>query len=339
MTDVLFSVQDYSISYRTPRGWLKAVNHVSFDLHRGETLALIGESGCGKSTLNFGMMRLLPTNARVDSGAITYRYREGGQVDILRLSKNELRRFRWSECAMVFQAAQNSLNPVIRVRDMFYDTAAAHGINDKKEVQKRSLDLFNKVRLDPERVFSAYPHQLSGGMRQRVLIALSLLLNPQVLILDEPTTALDILTQRSILDVISRIRQELNISIIFISHDLAIAAEIADTVATMYAGEIVETGPVKKIFYEPRHAYTLRLMQASPRLTTGHDDLMSIPGSPPDLIAPPSGCKFHPRCDFATAECRGVPPQLVSVDVNHTVACYHSDEVLAEGLKQDAAAD
>ncbi len=329
MKKVVLSVQDYSVSYRTPRGWLKAVNHVSFDLHEGESLALIGESGCGKSTLNLGLMRLLPSNAKVE-GQILYNYREGGTEDVLRFGTNALRRFRWSECAMVFQAAQNSLNPVIRIRDMFYDTAAAHGITHRREVQERAMDLFFKVRLDPERVFNAYPHQLSGGMRQRVLIALSLLLNPQVLILDEPTTALDILTQRSILDVIARIRSEFNFSIIFISHDLAIAAEIADTVATMYAGEIVEMGPVNEIFYAPRHAYTLGLMQASPRLSTGREELTSIPGSPPDLIAPPTGCKFHERCSFATAECREIPPQLVEAAENHVVACYHADAVLAE---------
>lgn len=329
MGKVVLSVQDYSVSYQTPRGWLKAVNHVSFDLHEGESLALIGESGCGKSTLNLGLMRLLPQNAKVE-GKIIYHYREGGQEDVLRLGQNALRRFRWSESAMVFQAAQNSLNPVIRIRDMFYDTAAAHGITNRKEVQRRAMDLFFKVRLDPERVFNAYPHQLSGGMRQRVLIALSLLLNPQVLILDEPTTALDILTQRSILDVIARIRREFNFSIMFISHDLAIAAEIADTVATMYAGEIIEQGPVQKIFYEPRHAYTLGLMQASPKLSSGREELVSIPGSPPDLIAPPSGCKFHPRCSFATEVCKGEPPRLIAVEENHQAACYHSDAVLAE---------
>lgn len=331
--NVVLSIQDLSISYRTPRGWLKAVSHVSFDLHRGETLALIGESGCGKSTLNLGLMRLLPKNARIESGKMIYRFREGAEEDVLKMSRGRLRYFRWLECAMVFQAALNSLNPVIHVRDMFYDTGRAHGINNPKEIKERALDLFQKVRLDPHRVFNSYPHELSGGMRQRVLLALALLLNPQVVVLDEPTTALDILTQRTILDVLARIRQELGFSIIFVSHDLSIAAEIADTVATMYAGEIVEMGPVREIFYHPRHAYTLGLMQASPRLSAGQEELFSIPGSPPDLIAPPSGCKFHPRCSFARPDCKDKMPVLVEETSDHVVACHESAHVLAESQK------
>lgn len=330
---VVLSVQDLSISYLTRRGALKAVNRVSFDLHQGETLALIGESGCGKSTLNLGLMRLLPSNARIDSGRLLYTYRNGKQIDVLKLSQRRLRVFRWSECAMVFQAALNSLNPVIRVRDMFYDTAQAHGMRNKGQVKLRTLDLFHKVRLDPERVFNAYPHELSGGMRQRVLLALGLLLDPQVVILDEPTTALDILTQRSILDVLAQIRQEFAFSTIFISHDLSIAAEIADTVATMYAGEIVEMGPVQNIFYAPQHAYTLGLMAAAPRLSSTQEDLHSIPGSPPDLIEPPPGCKFHPRCAFAVEVCRHTPPPLEKVGPGHIAACWESEEVLAQSQK------
>lgn len=333
MTTVL-SVRDLSISYRTPRGRLQAVNKVSFDLHKGETLAMIGESGCGKSTLNLGIMRLLPNNARIDSGQILYRYDSGTQVDIASFSLRRLRTFRWQECAMVFQAALNSLNPVIHISDMFYDTAAAHGERNRAKVKKRALDLLEKVRLDGERVFHAYPHELSGGMRQRVLIALALLLEPQIVLMDEPTTALDILTQRNILDVLNQIKAELGFSVIFISHDLSIAAEIADTVATMYAGEIIEMGPVNDIFYKSQHAYTLGLMQASPRLSSGREELVSIPGSPPDLIEPPPGCKFHPRCPFANGPCFHTPPALVGDP--HQVACYEADQVLMESLKYHA---
>ncbi|MBI5931083.1 MAG: ABC transporter ATP-binding protein [Chloroflexi bacterium] len=329
--DVVLSVQDLSIDYLTRRGRLQAVSHVSFDLHRGETLALIGESGCGKSTLNFGLMRLLPKTARTEAGKIVYTDRQNRSINILELNPRALRRFRWSECAMVFQGAQNSLNPVIHVRDMIFDTARAHGMNNRNEVRQRALELFRKVRLDPDRVFNAYPHELSGGMRQRVLIALGLLLNPQVVIFDEPTTALDILTQRSILNVLRDLKEELGFSSIFISHDLAVAAEIADTVATMYAGEIVEMGPVNDIFYEPRHAYTLGLMEASPRLSVGREELEGIPGSPPDLVEPPTGCKFHIRCPLAIESCKTTPPQLERVGAGHIVACYKSNEVLEKG--------
>jgi len=329
-SQVVLSVQDISISYLAHRGRVQAVSHVSFDLHQGESLALIGESGCGKSTLNLGIIRLLPKTASIDTGKVLYRQRDGKVVDVLKFNQREMRAFRWAECAMIFQAALNSLNPVIRVREMAYDTAEAHGHRNRARTRERMLELFRKVRLDPERVFDAYPHELSGGMRQRVLLALGVLLNPQVVILDEPTTAVDILTQRTILEVLKDLRESMGFSIIFISHDLSIAAEMADTVATMYAGEIVEIGPVNELFYRPRHAYTLGLLQAVPKLSTGAEDLFSIPGSPPDLIEPPPGCKFHPRCAFATDRCRTEPPPLVEVAPGHRVACFESDRVLAE---------
>ena len=227
---------------------------------------------------------------------------------------------------MVFQGALNSLNPVIRVSDMIYDTADAHKM-PRKDAEKRAFELFERVRLEPARVFKAYPHELSGGMRQRVLLATALLLRPQIVIMDEPTTAVDILTQRSILDVLKEMRRELNFSTIFISHDLAEAAEIADRIATMYAGEIVEIGPVDEVFYHPHHAYTLSLLNAAPRLSVGKEELDSIPGNPPDLINPPEGCKFHPRCSFATETCKHMKPELKLVDVDHEVACWESDRV------------
>ncbi|MEL7433289.1 MAG: ABC transporter ATP-binding protein, partial [Chloroflexota bacterium] len=257
--DVVLSVRDFSVSYVAQRGKVKAANNISFDLHAGETLALIGESGCGKSTLTLGMLGLLPSAGNIDSGSLIYTYRDGTQVDVLKLSAREKRKFLWSECSMVFQGALNALNPVLRISDMVYDTAKAHGMR-RKEARDTAMDLFEKVRLDASRVFDAYPHELSGGMRQRVLLALALLLRPQVVFMDEPTTAVDILTQRSILEVLKELRAELNFSVIFISHDLAVAAEIADTLATMYAGEIVEMGPVTEVFYRPRHAYTLSLL-------------------------------------------------------------------------------
>ena len=333
---VVLSARDFSVSYLAQRGKVKAVNRVNFDLHEGETLALIGESGCGKSTLTLGMLGLLPSTGSIDQGSLNYTYRDGRTVDVLQMSHRQKRKFLWSECSMVFQGALNALNPVLKISEMVYDTAKAHGMR-RKEARDAAIDLFEKVRLDAERVFDAYPHELSGGMRQRVLLALALLLRPQVVFMDEPTTAVDILTQRSILEVLKELRAELNFSIIFISHDLAVAAEIADTLATMYAGEIVEIGPVEEVFYRPRHAYTLSLLDAAPRLSADSEELQSIPGSPPDLIAPPGGCKFHPRCRFATDICHdNVPiPEKQADNAAHMVSCHHTEQVQQE--RQEAS--
>ncbi len=313
------SVRDLTIEYAARRGKVRAVRNVSFDVRRGEALALIGESGSGKTTLGLGVVKLLPSTAAITSGSIAYwRYGEGGQAtretEVLKLKGNDLRRFRWGECAMVFQSALNALNPVLRISDQFVDTAKAHGylsgFRQGGALSERSRHLLSLVRLDPERVWRAFPHELSGGMRQRVLIALSLLLLPQLLILDEPTTALDILTQRNIMDVLKELRTQLDFSLIFISHDLSLAAELADRVATVYAGKIVETGDVYTIFRSPQHPYTIGLIKAVPTLTSDRAELTSIPGSPPDLIELPSGCKFHPRCPLADDHCRQEEPEL-----------------------------
>ncbi|TMC25447.1 MAG: ABC transporter ATP-binding protein, partial [Chloroflexi bacterium] len=264
--DSVLSVRDLSIIYRTRRGPVQAVRDVSFELRRGETLAIIGESGSGKTTMAVSLIRLSPRTAKITSGQILYRG-EDATIDVTRLDGEELREFRWSECAMVFQAALNSFNPVINIWEQFLDTARAHGMNKTTEVRARSGDLLRMVNLDPDRVLRAYPHELSGGMRQRVLIAMSLLLEPAIVILDEPTTALDILTQRSIIDLLRKLRAQLGFSMIFISHDLSLAAELADRVITMYAGTVVERAAVKDMFYRPRHPYSVGLLRAVPRVT------------------------------------------------------------------------
>jgi peptide/nickel transport system ATP-binding protein len=328
MNDTILQVEDLSIIYRSPRGEVKATTNVSLQLRRGETLALIGESGSGKTTLSLSFIRMLPNSARITQGKILYT-RDGVTRDVLQLSEKEIRRFRWSDCAMVFQGAQNAFNPVLRVRQQFADTAVAHGQTDREWIKKRTLELFKLVRLDPERVFEAYPHELSGGMRQRTLLALGVMLDPQIVILDEPTTALDILTQRAIIDVLKEMQKRLNFSIIFISHDLALAAEMADRVTTMYAGEFVEEGAVDDIFYRPLHPYTLGLIRSVPKLARTQDELMSIPGEPPNLINPPSGCKFHPRCQFASEKCKVDLPVLVEYEPGHLAACWHTDQVVA----------
>lgn len=325
--NVILQVEDVSVVYHSPRGQVRAVSNVSFDLRKGEALALIGESGSGKTTLSLALVRMLAKTARVTSGRVFYT-RDGVTRNVLHLSKRQMRAFRWQDCAMVFQGAQNAFNPVLRIKEQFRDTARAHGKLDEAWVRERTLELFKLVRLEAERVYEAYPHELSGGMRQRSLLALGALLDPQIMILDEPTTALDILTQRAVIDVLKEMQQRLNFSIIFISHDLALAAEMADRVATMYAGQIVEMGNVDDIFYRPLHPYTLGLLRSVPRLSRGEEELISIPGTPPDLIDPPSGCKFHPRCQFATDRCQREAPPLVEHAAGHPAACWHVDQVI-----------
>lgn len=315
------SVQNLSIEYAARRGKVRAIRNVSFDVQRGEALALIGESGSGKTTLGLGVVQLLPTTAKITQGKALY-HRQGTTIDALALKGKALREFRWQECAMVFQSALNSLNPVLKISDQFGDTAKAHGYLQGRALKERAEKLLQMVRLDPDRVWRSFPHELSGGMRQRVLIALGLLLEPQLLILDEPTTALDILTQRNIMDVLKELRTQLDFSLIFISHDLSLAAELADRVATVYAGKIVELADVTTTFQSPAHPYTIGLINAVPTLKGAKEDLTSIPGSPPDLIELPSGCKFHPRCPLADAQCQRDEPELAEIASGHQVACW-----------------
>ncbi len=328
--EYILQVEDLWVSYQAERGTVKAVCGVSFNLRAGETLAFIGESGCGKTTLGLTFIRLLPATARVERGRIWYS-RGTEAVDVLAMHEQELRHFRWRECAMIFQGAQNAFNPVLRIWDQVLDTARAHGETDKKKIRQRMEELFQLVQLEPRRVLRAYPHQLSGGMRQRVLIALGLLLNPSLVILDEPTTALDILTQRSVIDVLRGLKERLQFSLILISHDLSLAAELADRVATMYAGKIVELASVWDIYYRPHHPYTVGLIRAVPTLSGDRGRLISIPGSPPDLINPPTGCPFHPRCPYTTERCQEEEPPLQAVSPTHHVACWHWEKVIAEG--------
>jgi peptide/nickel transport system ATP-binding protein len=261
----ILSVRDLSVDYKTGQGIddpaQRAVNGVSFDLYPGESIALIGESGCGKTTLGLAILRLLPKLGSIPSGSVTYRRRDGSTVDILSMNPEELRQFRWSECAMVFQGAMNSFNPVLRVWDQIFDTIRAHDTSmSRSDAHDRGVEVLKEVDLDPDRVLKAYPHELSGGMRQRVLIAMSMLLRPQMLILDEPTTALDILTQRAIVDLIHDLHDKLDF-------------------ATMYDGEIVEMGDVRDIFYRPQHPYTTSLINAVPTVA---DESTVVGATPPD---------------------------------------------------------
>ena len=334
--DQVLSVRGLSIAYATRRGPVQAVRDVSFDLRRGETLAIIGESGSGKTTLAVSLIRLSPRTARITKGRILYR-KDDDTIDVASLADSDLREFRWSECAMVFQAALNSFNPVISIWDQFLDTAQAHGMRNTKDVRARSGELLRLVNLDPERVLRAYPHELSGGMKQRVLIAMSLLLKPAIIILDEPTTALDILTQRAIIDLLRKLREQLGFSMIFISHDLSLAAELADRVLTMYAGTVVERASVKDLFYRPRHPYSMGLLRAVPRVSGALGSVVSIAGSPPDLIHLPQGCTYNPRCPFVIDECKVREPDLLPVDTpQHDARCIRWRHVAELVGKEEA---
>ena len=335
----ILSVRDLHVAYKTGDGKsVEAVRGVDFDLYPNQSLALVGESGCGKTTLGLGLLRLLPKLGSVPKGSITFNGR-GSAVDVLALRKQELRKWRWRDAAMVFQGAMNSFNPVLRIIDQMADTIRAHPDGErkpsKKEIWERSADLLRSVRLEPNRVLPSYPHELSGGMRQRVLIAMSLLLDPKLLILDEPTTALDILTQRAIVDVLHELRAERKFAMVFISHDLAIAAELADRVATMYAGRIIETGTARDIFYGPRHPYTVGLIKAVPPVVGDLPELASIPGAPPSLSNLPEGCSFAPRCDYAEDRCTAADPELNpiterSAGTTHAAACLRWQDVRYE---------
>ncbi len=324
----VLSIQNLYVEYTARRGKVKAVRDVSFDVFPGETVAVIGESGCGKTTLALALVRLLARSAKITGGKVMF---QGGKysapIDVLRLNRRQLRAFRWRNCAMVFQSALNALNPVLKVSAQVQDTARAHGEHDAKQIEERALWLFQQVRLDPRRVYDAYPHELSGGMRQRVLLALGLLLDPQVVILDEPTTALDVLTQRTIIEVLKRLREEMGFALIFISHDLSMAAELAHRIVTMYAGNIVEIGQVNEVFYQPKHPYTLGLMRAVPNLSGQRTDLISIHGSPPDLIDPPRGCAFAPRCAYVQSICYDQAPPLEMRATDHASACHFWDQL------------
>src|SRR5918999_16170 len=302
--DEVLRVRDLEIGYTTDRGQVQAVRGVSFDLGDDESLAFIGESGSGKTTLGLSLVRLLPQNASISSGEILFRTASEEALDLTTLDDEALRRFRWRECAMVFQSALNALNPVMRIRDHFADTAKDHG-ETNGSLKGRALT-------------------------ERATVALGLLLNPRVLILDEPTTALDVLTQRAIIEVLRTLKDEHRFAMIFVSHDLSLAAELADRVATTYAGRIVELGEVEQVFYHPRHPYTVGLLDAVPTLAGGQQELSSIPGSPPDLIDLPAGCKFHPRCPYATERCREEDPPLLDVAPGQAAACWHWEKVGAD---------
>jgi peptide/nickel transport system ATP-binding protein len=317
----LVEIEDLVVEYPVSGGSLRAVDAVSLAIHPGEIVGLAGESGCGKSTVAHSVLRILKPPGNIAAGRVLFR-----EEDVLALSASQIRRFRWRNVSIVFQSAMNSLNPVMRIGDQFIDMFKAHERVRKAEAFGRAGELMELVGIDPARL-RAYPHELSGGMRQRVVIAMALALNPELLIMDEPTTALDVVVQREILREIETLQRELGFAVLFITHDLSLLVEFSHRIAIMYAGKIVELGTARGLFERPLHPYTVGLMQSFPPLTGERQRLLGIPGSPPDLREPPSGCRFHPRCPRAEKKCSTDEPRLVAHGVGEHVACHFPGEV------------
>jgi oligopeptide/dipeptide ABC transporter ATP-binding protein len=312
----LLEVQGLRTHFELASGTVHAVDDVSFRLERGEALGIAGESGCGKTTTALSLVRLLPSNARIDRGAV----RLYG-IDLVTKSPNALRRYRWREISIIFQGAMNALNPVHRLIDQLAEPIVERLDVEPRTARKRAAELLELVGI-PKKRGSAYPHELSGGMRQRAMIAMALACDPAVIIGDEPTTALDVMVQAQILELLERLRRELGLSLILITHDLSVIAETCDRVLIMYAGRVAEEGPVQQVFANPRHPYTRKLLSAFPNIHADRRTLDVIPGSPPDLRHPPPGCRFAPRCAFAMPVCSEVVPPEVRHDDGVRVACH-----------------
>jgi peptide/nickel transport system ATP-binding protein len=312
----LLEVENLSVGYQTREGYLKAVEGVSFSLEEGQSLGFVGESGCGKTTLGMVLMRLLPPNGRISNGRIIF---EG--EDLLKKSEEEMRKIRWKRIAMIFQAAMNALNPVQRVQDQIAEAILTHNSNlEKEEAFLRVEELYHLVGL-PKNRMRDYPHQYSGGMKQRAIIAMALSCNPRLIIADEPTTALDVIVQHQILEETKALQRELNIGIIFISHDISIVADVCHDIGVMYAGQLVEYGSREEVFDNPMHYYTRALLSSYPTLTGEKKKLLPIPGESPNLMEPPLGCRFCDRCEGAGSSCKLGPPEWVEISPTHRALC------------------
>ncbi|QNE46185.1 ABC transporter ATP-binding protein [Glaciihabitans sp. INWT7] len=312
----LLSVQNLTVTYERVGQTVVAVDDVSFDIWPGEIFGLAGESGCGKSTVASAIMRLLKSSGRVSSGSIWFK-----GANVLAMNPEELRQFRWQETAMVFQSAMNSLNPVMTVGAQIADVLWTHKGIRRQEAGIRGLELLELVGIDPSRIGS-YPHQLSGGMRQRAVIAIALALNPALLIMDEPTTALDVVVQQEILQNIQNLKQTLNFAVLFITHDVSLMLQLTSQMAVMYAGKLVEVSATGNMLDGALHPYSQALLAAFPPLTGPRLPLVGIPDAPPNMAHPPSGCRFHPRCPFAFDRCREEVPKLIESEHQHAAACH-----------------
>jgi len=329
MALALLDVERLSVEYQTLQGTVHAVRDVSFSLPPGRALGLVGESGCGKTTLARALIGVLSRNARITAGAVRF---EG--TDLLRLPAQQFNDYRWRRISMVPQAAMDSLDPVQRVGDQMVETMVLRGSMTRRAAAERAHELFSLVGMEPDRL-RLYPHELSGGMKQRAVIALALALRPQLVIADEPVTALDVIVQHQVLQTLRDLREALGVSLLLITHDISVVATLCDDVAVMYAGRIVESGTVRRVFAEPRHPYTMGLRNAFPSLRAEQEYLVPIEGYPPDLAHPPRGCAFAARCPFAIPRCWEEDPLLRAAADGQEAACHRAHE--APALRVQAA--
>ena len=312
----LLDVKGLKVQFETQEGTVRAVDGVNFSLDEGESLGLAGESGCGKTTAALAIMGLLPSNGRIAGGSVEY-----AGYDLTKMTRNQIRGIRWKHISIIFQGAMNALNPVRRIGAQIAEPIVLHDKVDDEEAMKRVGELLEMVGIPRERS-REYPHEFSGGMRQRVMIAMALACNPRIVIADEPVTALDVMIQAQILELLERLKSELGLSMILISHDLSVMAETCDSMAIMYAGKIEETGGVRDIFKRPNHPYTRDLIAAFPDLDGPSTLPGYISGLLPSLIDPPAGCRFHPRCKYAWQRCVDEEPDLVPIEDGHCSACH-----------------
>lgn len=315
---MLLEVQTLKTYFTTLRGYVRAVDGISFHVDEGKAMGLAGESGCGKTTCALSILKILPSNGKILGGKIIFK-----DKDLVKFTEEEMRKnVLWKRISLVFQGAINAFNPVYKVGNQIVEAILTNetGIS-KKEAWERSRRLFEMVGIEPSRL-KHYAHEYSGGMKQRAMIAMALACKPELLIADEPGTALDVIVQAQVLRLIKGLKEKLNLAMIMISHDLSIIGETCDSVAIMYAGKIVEYGDVTIVFKESLHPYTKGLMKAFPSIKEARRRMSSIPGSPPDLLAPPPGCRFHPRCSYAMDICRKEEPRFLNVDGKHYVACH-----------------
>ncbi len=314
----VLEVNDLVMHYTTQKGPVYAVDNVTFHVGKGESIGLVGESGCGKTSIAISLLKLLSNNGKILGGEIKI----NGE-DVVPLNNKEMNRVRWRDISMVFQAAMNSLNPVYTVEEQILEAMREHMPHMSDQEMSQKIDqLFDLVGMDPE-LKSQYPHQYSGGMRQRAVIVMALSCDPDIIIADEPTTALDVIVQDAILKQIRDIQHELDMAMIYISHDVAVIAEVSDRVGVMYAGKLVEMASTENIFHNPLHPYTMGLMSSFPSIVGEKTELVTLPGEPPDLLDPPDACRFHPRCPYATEICRTEEPEFIEHEDGHYAACWH----------------
>ncbi len=313
----ILEVHGLKTYFETTKGYVKAVDNVSFSLEKGDAFGLAGESGCGKTTTGLSIIKLLPSNGKILGGKIFF---DG--IDLVNMPEEEIRKnIRWKRISIVFQGAMNALNPVYTIGDQIMEAILVHENISNEEAKERVIKLFELVGIDPSRM-NNYPFEFSGGMKQRAMIAMALACNPDLVITDEPTTALDVIVQAQVLKLLKNLKEELNLSLIMISHDLSVIAETCNKVAIMYAGKIVEMADIVKLFKNPLHPYSQGLIGSFPPLKGERRKLISIPGSPPNLLSPPSGCRFNPRCQYAWEKCNEEEPPLIEINKGHYVACH-----------------